>query len=333
MNLSWLKQATRLRTLIQWLFFLWTVGTGIRFALFVRHFTTDGKAPLVARPPGVEGFLPIGALVSLKQWLLTGVFDPIHPAALVLLLTFVAMSLAARKSFCSWLCPVGTLSEGIWKLGRKIFGRNFQVWSRLDLPLRGLKYLLLAFFIKLIVIDMPTESLGAFLQTPYWALSDVKMLYFFRNLSTFVVTVIGILVILSLFYQNFWCRYLCPYGALLGLFSMLSPLKIRRDKDLCIECGKCAKACPARLAVNQKAAIASAECTGCLSCTGACPAAALVLALPLRRDLFCEWRFPLLVVGLFTLGVGLGMLTGHWQTSLTYEDYQRLIPMAQMLGH
>ena len=69
--------------------------------------------------------------------------------------------------------------------GRKIFGRNFQVWSRLDLPLRGLKYLLLAFFIKLIVIDMPTESLGAFLQAPYWALSDVKMLYFFRDISSY----------------------------------------------------------------------------------------------------------------------------------------------------
>src|ERR1035437_8790231 len=41
--------------------------------------------------------------------------------------------------------------------------------------------------------------------------------------------------------QNFWCRYLCPYGALMGLVSLASPLRIRRETSLCIDCGKCAK--------------------------------------------------------------------------------------------
>ena len=43
--------------------------------------------------------------------------------------------------------------------------------------------------------------------------------------------------------------------------------------------------------------------------------------------------FPATVVFLFAAGVGSGMLTGHWQTSLTYEDYRVLIPMAGMFGH
>ena len=52
------------------------------------------------------------------------------------------------------------------------------------------------------------------------------------------------MVVASVFVQNFWCRYLCPYGALLGLTSLLSPLRIRREPAACIDCAKCAKACP-----------------------------------------------------------------------------------------
>jgi len=321
------------RPLVQWLFFAWTVGIGIRFGLFVHHFESGGTAPLVSRPPGVEGFLPIGALVSLKHWLVTGVNDRVHPAALVLLLTFIAMSLLARKSFCSWLCPVGTLSEAVWKLGYRVFGRNFRIWNWLDLPLRGLKYQLLLFFVKIVFLDMPAMVLSSFLQAPYWAISDVKMLHFFRGMSATVLAVIAVLVVFSFFYQNFWCRYLCPYGALLGLFSMVSPVKIRRDLSTCIDCGKCSKACPSWLPVHRKKAIASPECSGCLSCSAICPTSALAMAPPLRCDLLAGWRFPLLVVGLFVLGVGAGMVSGHWETSLTYDDYRRLIPMARMLGH
>ncbi len=333
MNIERFHRGDFWRPLVQWLFFAWIVGIGIRFSLFVRHFELGGTAPLVSRPSGVEGFLPIGALVSLKHWLVTGVIDRVHPAALVLLLTFIVMSLLARKSFCSWLCPVGTLSEAVWKLGRRIFGRTFRIWDWLDLPLRGFKYLLLFFFVKIVFLDMPAMALGGFLQAPYWAISDVKMLHFFFNMSATVLGVIAVLAGLSFFYQNFWCRYLCPYGALLGLFSMVSPVKIRRDLATCIDCGKCSKACPSWLPVHRKQAIASPECTGCLSCSAICPTSALAMAPPLRRDLLAGWRFPLLVAGLFALGVGVGMVSGHWETSLSYDDYQRLIPMARMLGH
>jgi len=48
------------RAVVQWGFFAWVVVIGIRFGAFVRHFETGGTTPLVSRPPGVEGFLPIG---------------------------------------------------------------------------------------------------------------------------------------------------------------------------------------------------------------------------------------------------------------------------------
>jgi polyferredoxin len=283
----------------------------------------------------VEGFLPIGALVSLRYWVTSGIFHDIHPAAPVLLLTFVGMSLLAKKSFCSWLCPVGTLSEDAWKFGRRLFGKNYRMWKWVDIPLRGVKYLLLLFFLKIILFDMPSAVLGAFLNAPYWAVSDVKMLHFFTRFSTTTLFVVLFLTGLSLFYRNFWCRYLCPYGALLGLFSVLSPMKIRRDMDRCNGCRKCSQACPAGLPVHSRIAVRSPECTGCLTCAGECAktSRALHMAPPFWKGLFPGWFFPLLVVILFGLGVTTGMISGHWQTSLTYEDYQRLIPLTHYLNH
>ena len=77
---------------------------------------------------------------------------------------------------------------------------------------------------------------------------------------------------LSIFIRNFWCRYLCPYGALMGLASLLSPLWIKRDPDKCIDCAKCAKACPSHLPVDTRLQVRSAECLGCLECVAVCPA-------------------------------------------------------------
>lgn len=322
------------RAVVQWGFFVWIAVIGIRFGIFVRHFETGGATPLVSRPPGVEGFLPIGALASTKLWLATGTINPVHPAALVIFLTIVGMSLVAKKSFCSWLCPVGTLSEAAWKLGRRLFGRSFRVWRWLDVVLRGVKYLLLLFFVKLILIDMPALALAAFLDAPYWAVSDVKMLHFFTRMSATTVAILAVLTVLSLLCQNVWCRYLCPYGALLGLAGILSPLKVRRDAAGCTGCRRCSRACPAGLPVHGKEAVRSPECTGCLTCVANCPEREVLrMAPPFWRRPLPAWSFPALVVLLFAAGVGAGMATGHWQSSLTYDDYRQLIPMVPYLSH
>ena len=326
---------TTIRLTVQWAFLGWCIFLGVQFGLFVRHFESFGQTPYYSRPPGVEGFLPIGSLVSLKAWLTTGHFDTIHPAALVLFITFIAMALLAKKSFCSWLCPVGTLEEGLWKTGKKLFGRNFRIWRWLDISFSFVKYVLLLFFIKVILIDMPTQALQGFLKAPYWSIADIKMLHFFTAPSTTSIVVIILLALLSILYKNFWCRYLCPYGALLGLFSMLSPFKIQRSSDNCIDCGQCSQVCPAQIDVQHKTTVHSPECTACLTCVSNCPAEkalAIGLEYPMNQAI-PGWSFALIVVLIFAGGVALGMATGHWETSLTYEDYQFLVPQAGRFGH
>jgi polyferredoxin len=328
------KSVSTVRTIVQWYFMFWVVGIGIRFGMFVNAVESGATAPLVSRPPGVEGFLPIGALTSLKYWLVSGKIHPVHPAALVIFLAILLMSLFAKKSFCSWLCPVGTLSEGAYKLGRRLFGRNFRVWRWLDFGLRGIKYLLLLLFVKFILLDMSAEALGAFLDAPYWAVSDVKMLHFFTSMSVSTVVVTACLTFLSLFYKMFWCRYLCPYGALLGLASFISPFKIRRDSADCTGCQRCSAVCPSDLVIHSCTAVSSPECTGCLTCVANCPEQNVLAMQPVfwKRPL-PVWVFPAVVVLIFVTGIGAGMVSGHWHSSLSYADYQRLIPLVTHLSH
>lgn len=328
------KSAGLIRTAVQWFFMVWVIGIGIRFGMFVNAVTHGDTAPLISRPPGVEGFLPIGALAGLKYWLVSGSIHPVHPASLVIFLTILLMSLLAKKSFCSWLCPVGTLSEGAHKVGLRIFGRNFKIWRGLDFVLRGIKYLLLLLFMKFIVLDMSAEALKGFLDAPYWAISDVKMLHFFTGMSVTTGVVLVSLTVLSLLYKMFWCRYLCPYGALLGLASMLSPFKIRRDTTGCTGCQRCSVACPSHLAVHSRTAVSSPECTGCLTCVESCPEENVLAMQPVFwKKPLPVWAFPAVVVLLFMAGIGTGMVSGHWHSSLTHADYQQLIPLVQYLSH
>jgi polyferredoxin len=322
----------RLRYTFQGLFLALNVALGIQFYLFVRHFETGGQSPAVSRPAGVEGWLPIAGLMNLKYLIVTGSIPAVHPAAMFLLISFLVISLVFRKAFCSWLCPIGTVSEVLWKLGRRLLKGTLELPWWMDVPLRSLKYTLLGLFLYA-VGSMSSSALSNFLTSPYGLIADVKMLYFFRFLSSTALITLISLAVLSLFIKNFWCRYLCPYGALRGFVSLLSPLRIRRDADLCIDCAKCAKACAAVLPVDKLASVRSAECTGCLECVAICPAAgALEFSLPKRRKM-PAWALAAGVAVLFLGTVGFAKLSGHWDTYLPNEVYQRLIVRINEFSH
>jgi|GEM_PF-5647656 len=140
----------KIRYAIQWAVFLIVIYSGYKFYLFTQALE-QGLMPAVNRPPSVEGFMPIGALMALKLWITEGIFDPIHPAALVIFIGAILLAILLKKSFCSWICPVGALSDAVWKIGKRIFGKNFAIMKYIDYPLRSLKYILMAFFLIVIL--------------------------------------------------------------------------------------------------------------------------------------------------------------------------------------
>ncbi|HTY39077.1 MAG TPA: 4Fe-4S binding protein, partial [Bacteroidota bacterium] len=266
--------------------------------------------------------LPISALMSLKYWLDTGIVNQIHPSGFFILIAIVAVSLLFKKAFCSWLCPIGTLSESLWMLGEKVFGRTLRVPRWLDIPLRGLKYLLLSFF-AFAIWRMDVPAMEAFIESPYNRMADVKMYLFFASISSTALWTIIILVVLSVAIKNFWCRYLCPYGALLGLASILSPIKITRQKESCIDCELCTKACPSAINVHSATNVWSDECTACMRCVEACPVKnTLELRDRVSRKPVPSLVFGGLIVGVFIAITGLAMLSGTWQNSISREEYK-----------
>jgi polyferredoxin len=144
---------------------------------------------------------------------------------------------------------------------------------------------------------------------------------------------VALLVLASVFVQNFWCRDLCPYGALMGLASLPSPLRIRRETSLCIDCGKCAKVCPSALPVDRLISIRSAECTGCLQCVAECPSAgALIMSAP-RKNRVPAWAIAAGVAVLFLGVCGYAQWSGHWRTDLPSRLYFDLVPHANEFTH
>jgi polyferredoxin len=327
------------RRSFQGAFLLLNVWVGGIFYFWVRQFEPGGAPTSWQRPAGVEGWLPIAALMNLKYFVLTHHVPALHPAGMFLLISFLAMSFLFRKAFCSWLCPVGTISEYLWRVGQKLFLRNFQLPRWLDVGLRGLKYLLLGFFVWA-VSSMAVDELAAFMNSPYGVIADVKMLNFFRHMGETGADVLGVLVVASLFIQNFWCRYLCPYGALLGITSVVSPARIRRNVETCIDCAKCAKACPSALPVDKLVTIKSAECTGCLECVAVCPAKdTLSLSVPRIPGLGPQapkvpaWAMAAGIAALFLGIVGFAKTSGYWDSHVPTAVYRQLVPHADETRH
>lgn len=307
---------------------------GVEFVFWLRAMEGfNNSAP--SRPPGVEAFLPISSLMNAWLWVQTGELQMFHPAGVFIFLGIVAASFFLGKVFCSFMCPIGFLSEFVWKVKSRFFASSAVPLPRwLDFLLRSIKYLLLGFFVFVIFGMMDAPALKDFLDSPYNLAADAKMFDFFANISTMAAVVIAIIALFSLVVRNAWCRFLCPYGALLGIVGLLSPSKIKRNTETCINCEKCTRVCPAGIAVHTAQAVVSDECSSCMACLSECPVQdALELKLaPTKTNLPWKWM-PLVALSVYALFIAWGTLTNRWQNSADPAFYKQVIQQRKTLGH
>lgn len=313
----------RLRLVLQLAFTLFCLWIGLRFVQFMSW--VGGSGEFVPRPPAVEGFLPIAAFMALKQWLVTGVWDRMHPAGLTLFMAALTIAFVLRKGFCATICPVGFAHNLLERAGRAL-GLVRRPGPKLSRILTWPKYLMLGFFVWTIWVGMDARAIGQFLSSSYSMAADARMLDFFMSPSGVSLTVIVVLAVLALVVPSFWCRALCPYGALLGVFSWFSPLAVTRDAETCVDCGRCNRACPMGIEVRKKTRVGSPECMGCMHCVGACPVSGCLTPRVGRRRVS-----PLAVLAASAVVLLLfwawARATGHWDNGLPPVMLRRLYLM------
>ena len=378
----------RLRWSVQIAFCIVVLVIGWQFYTFVKYCEAGGKGFYMPRPPGVESFLPISALMGTKYFFGTGRISTIHPAGFVIFGTLLLTALFFRRGFCGWICPIGTISEWEWRLGdwflkncrnvlpiycetslRELLQASAlflppiialliievltmesfkspifmyltpayvlamvlpfvvprKIWSDRvnDTIARAWKYAILAFFIQVIIIKMPIAQLEVmYTRVPFIRVADVKMLKFFTNMSGMALSVILSILIISLINKNFWCRFFCPYGALLGIIAYASPMRIVRDTGKCIDCGKCTRACAMNILVEKKKHVLTHECVACYDCVNACPVnGAMDMKLVGDRKKIHYGLYALMLVGLYVAVTNTARATGHWYTKINDAEY------------
>lgn len=224
------------------------------------------------KSPSIHALCPFGGLESLYQVFTTGSFiSKIFLGTLVLFVITLVIAILFRRSFCGLICPFGAIQEFFAKVGQKIFRRRLILPSKIDKPLRYLKYVILIITVLYAwrtagLWMAPYDPWSAYAHLPeglesVWSESAVGLIILF-------ITIVG-----SLLYDRFFCKYLCPMGALYGIIGKISPLKVARNENSCISCGKCSKVCPMNIDVQNMSEVKSAECINCQSCVLSCPKA------------------------------------------------------------
>ncbi len=104
--------------------------------------------------------------------------------------------------------------------------------------------------------------------------------------STFIGILSAVILLLNLYRRRFWCRYVCPLGALLGTLARRQVLRLTNDPDACKQCGRCATVCPAGATPETPNQWRAAECFGCWNCVPSCKFNALTFKFGL------PWRAP-----------------------------------------
>ena len=233
-------------------------------AVAVLHQVVQGT-----RPVGVDALCPFGAIEAALTLVQTGtLLEKIAWSSFVLLGAAVLVALVFRRAFCGQICAFGALQELSGRLGRALFGRRRPVVpAAVDRPARYLKYLVL------VAVVAGTAATGTLFIRPYDPWATWNHLLSVELLTGFLVGLVVLAVSLagSLVYERFFCKYLCPMGAFLGLINRLGWFRVRRNEATCTHCLACNRACPVNLPVESLGEVKSAECLNCNLCVEACP--------------------------------------------------------------
>lgn len=278
--LSFLRR--RARICVQFCFTALTNGYA---AGFVRGNIWKGRSKLVCLPglncyscPGALGACPIGSFQAVLA-------DRNYMFAFYVAGFLMLVGAVLGRVVCGWLCPFGLVQDLLHKIP---FPRKLKKLPG-DRWLRYLKYVILAGFVVLLpltVLDLVGQGQPWFCKyicpsgTLFGGVPLIAANPALRGalgwLFTWKAAILAVLILLSVGVYRPFCRYLCPLGAVYGLFNPIALHRFRIDGDKCTSCGRCQTACKLDIPVWQTPN--SPECIRCGDCRRACPHGAICTA-------------------------------------------------------
>ena len=216
------------------------------------------------------------ALKDVVVSLITGTFSITGLAGqLILLAIAVLFTILWGRFFCGYLCAFGSVQELIsWVFGH-LFPRSRKVHPQFDRVMKYFKYaVLLAIVVLVWILQLPVDS-----SLSPWGVFGMLISGNLSVMSAAVPTLgfalLMAILIGSVFVERFFCRYLCPLGALFTLISGQRFFKIRRKESVCSGCRLCSRNCAMGVSVHDRPVVESGECIECMRCIGVCAPEAL----------------------------------------------------------
>jgi polyferredoxin len=239
------------------------------FLLGLRHIMPGEES----RGGSFDAFCPFGGIETLLPYLIRG--ETLKTTSLLnfaILIGVLGVSLVAGRAFCGWMCPLGTLQDYLARLARKMSGEKryirgkksparfpMRLPKRVDKWARYIKYLLL--------VGILWVSITA-VYPPLHAFCPVRAVFSFQ-MTGLLWSVLITFIVTSMLIERFWCKYLCPLGAVLAIFNKIAPLRLRLNEHSCVDCGRCDVECPMDIE-DVHANSRDLECIQCLECLETC---------------------------------------------------------------
>ncbi|MCP2620077.1 4Fe-4S binding protein [Candidatus Aminicenantes bacterium AC-334-K16] len=251
----------------------------------------------------VEIFFHFDPLIALTTFFASRLIFPLFLFSIITL----GMTLLLGRVFCGWVCPFGAIQQFFSFLFKKL--KWLKIKTKSTFSPKAWKYYLLVFLLMASLLGLDLVGLfdpfsllyrsfitsllpalayifSAFISLVYqlhlFSLGDT-LVQFYENLGVNPIFLqalgLGLLfigiILLNLKKERFWCRYLCPLGALLGIFSRWNRLKLKLDEDKCIKCSLCTLHCETDAVPYPREQWTITECVYCFTCGAICPTAAI----------------------------------------------------------
>lgn len=251
---------------------------------FLQSTIYQGKAKVVCVPglncyscPGALGACPIGSLQG-------SLGRQGQHFSLYVLGFLLGFGILFGRLICGFLCPFGFIQDLLFKIKTK----KIKIKEKFDSKLRYIKYIILIVFVVL----LPIFLVGDYgISSPYFCklicpagtleagipllLGNESLRMLAGWLFSWKMLLLIIVIVMSVFIYRFFCKYMCPLGAIYALFNKISFYKLTIDEDKCTHCLACHRACNMNVKVTENPN--SAECIRCGDCKDACPTDAISL--------------------------------------------------------